>query len=260
MLATGTNRYQNAFSTLNAFRGPEAVNGLVRKAVLAARRPGAPRVPDAVLDAVHAQHVNACKKLEDATADWVLSPGVEALGRLAVRHPRFGQTILTTNFDPLIKIAIQRAQGHPYRLDMGSDGSLVHTHGEGCRVVHLHGYWYGTLTLHTPVQLLQPRPRLEASLRRLIDRGCVLLVLAYSGWDDVLTRTLVSVLHEAEARPEVLWTFYEKDEIRIRRDSQKLLSDLAQGSGTSRVTFFRDIDVHQFLPHLADALSVASSC
>jgi formylglycine-generating enzyme required for sulfatase activity len=251
-LATADNPYQTAFGTLNTFRGTSVVNRLIRKAVLAARRPGSLSPPDAVLDAAHKEHHAACKELEGDTEGWVMSPGVEALGRLAARHPRFGQTILTTNFDPLIEVAIARAQGHRHWLDMGRDGSLGQTHGEGSRVVHLHGHWYGALTLHTPAQLQKPRPKLEASLRRLLDRDCVLLVLAYSGWDDVLTRALAAVLRDVEAKPEVLWTFYKNDVTRISQESEKLLRDLV--SSTGRVTLFRGIDVHGFLPHLADAL------
>jgi formylglycine-generating enzyme required for sulfatase activity len=258
-LGSAANQYQKAFGTLNAFRGTDAVNRLIRKAVLAARRPEAPRPPDAVFDITHGKHQDACEELERDTQGWALSPGVEALGRLAARHRRFGRTILTTNFDPLIEVAIARAQGRPYRLDMGSDGSLVHTHGEGCRVVHLHGHWYGALTLHTPAQLLQPRPQIEASLRQLLDRGCVLLVVAYSGWDDVLTRALAAVLHDPQATPQVLWTFYKNDETRIRQDSEKILRHLSSGSGTSRVTLFRGIDAHHFLPRLVEALTPASS-
>jgi formylglycine-generating enzyme required for sulfatase activity len=253
-LQNAANPYQVAFGKLGAWRGPDAVNRVIRRAVLAARRPGAPRPPDAVLDEAPDVHRAACEELERDAQGWALSPGVESLGRLAARHPRFGQTILTTNFDPLIEIAIARAHGHPVRLDLGSDGSLAHTHGQGCRVVHLHGHWYGALTLHTPAQLLQPRDGLETSLRHLLGRGCVLLVLAYSGWDDVLTRTLARILADPQATPQVLWTFYRDDPARIRQESEKLLRDLVLGSGPSRVTLFRGIDVHRFLPRLADAL------
>jgi formylglycine-generating enzyme required for sulfatase activity len=257
-LERAANTYQTAFGKLSAWRGPDAVNRVIRKAVLAARRPGAAR-SEAVLDAAPDVHRAACEELERDTAGWSLSPGVEALGRLAAGHARFGQTILTTNFDPLVEVAIARAQGRPYRLDMGSDGSLVHTHGEGCRVIHLHGHWSGGVTLHTPAQLLQPRDALETSLRHLLGRGCVLLVLAYSGWDDVLTRTLARILGDPQATPQVLWTFYRDDPTRIRQESEKLLRDLVLGSGPSRVTLFRGIDVHRFLPRLAEVLVPAPS-
>jgi formylglycine-generating enzyme required for sulfatase activity len=253
-LKDAANPYQNAFETLNAWRGPEGVNRVIRKAVLKARLPGAPRSADAVLNAMLPAHLDECEALEGDVTGWALSPGVAALGRLAARHGRFGQTILTTNFDPLVEVAITHAQGNWYRLDMGSDGSLGQAGGKGARVVHVHGHWYGKLTLHTPLQLRQERPRLDTSLRRLLDRDRVLLVLAYGGWDDVLTRALAAVLRDDEARPEVLWTFYSDDEASIRREHGQLLSNLTAGTGTSRVSFFRGIDVHKFLPRLADAL------
>ncbi|EYF06769.1 hypothetical protein [Chondromyces apiculatus] len=85
-------------------------------------------------------------------------------------------------------------------------------------MVHMHGYWYGTDTLHAPLQLGQERPQLRASLARLLT-GRTLVVLAYGGWDDIFTRTLRDVSADQGAYPDALWCFYDRDPERIRRDN-----------------------------------------
>jgi hypothetical protein len=47
---------------------------------------------------------------------WTLSPGTESLGKIVTGYPdRFGKTALTTNFDPLIEVAIRRSSGSFFR-------------------------------------------------------------------------------------------------------------------------------------------------
>ena len=41
------------------------------------------------------------------------------------------------------------------------------------------------------------------------------MVLAYGGWLDVFTETLIEVVRDPGARPDVLWTFYKKEELAI---------------------------------------------
>jgi len=62
--------------------------------------------------------------------------------------------------------------------------------------------------------LTAPRPLLKASLQRLLGR-VTLMVLAYGGWLDVFTETLIEVVRDPGARPDVLWTFYKKEELAI---------------------------------------------
>ena len=54
------------------------------------------------------------------------------------------------------------------------------------KIVHLHGYWRGSDTLHTPAQLTTRRRRLTASLQRLLTRHSV-VVISCGGWDPSLT-------------------------------------------------------------------------
>src|SRR5207253_4932818 len=119
------------------------------------------------------------------------------------------RSILTTNFDPLIEVAIQRAGGHYFRTMLHSDGNISQTEGNGCHVIHLHGYWHGCDTLHTTRQLSHPRPHLKDSLTHLL-RNKLVVVCAYGAWDDAFTEALMDVVRDDTAYPEVIWTFYSR--------------------------------------------------
>lgn len=241
--------YPTAFEYVKKTIGQEGSNLVIRGAVLEALRPvkgETPKNPKDLSD-------EACKALERHLEGWFYSPGVAALGELlATRSSRFG-TVLTTNFDPLIGLAVKRAQGQAYRLVLHDDGSFEQAHADGTRIVHLHGYWYGADTLHDPNQLSRNRPKLRASMVRLLQRSTV-VVLAYGGWDDIFTRTLAEVAQDTGSAPDVLWCFYGNDPVRIEDDQRDLLTALDPAIGRGRAVLYRGINCHAFLPKLAKEL------
>jgi hypothetical protein len=177
---SGQRKYQAAFSFLQGRRGQQTANEIVCKAVLAALR------PDTAVPAIdfsdQAAAEGVCRTLQADVPRWHLNPGTAALGKLAAEFPnQFGETLLTTNFDPLLEIAIQRAGGRFYKTVLHSDGNLGQTEASGCHVVHFHGFWLGTDTLHTARQLGQPRPHLKDSLRSLL-RNKLVVACGYGGW------------------------------------------------------------------------------
>jgi signal transduction histidine kinase len=249
------NAYQDAFRALLATRGPEAVNRVVREAVLRA-------IVDSPAELLHSAAVGnelecrrACDALEKRLQAWSLSPGVEYLGRLAASFPhRLGQAVLTSNFDPLIEISIQRAGGACWRTTPQGDGSLKHSRGHGCHVVHVHGYWYDADTLHIDSQLQAERPQLRASLRRLFE-DTTLVVVAYGGWDDVFSKALIDVVSDGGAFPEVIWTFHDSDEQAIFKDAAPLLARLRPGmERAGRVTLYCGVDCHTLFRKLWERL------
>ena len=199
-LATGTpNQYQSAFSFLHARRGQTAANQVVRAAVWSSldltNWPSElpPTTPRDVTDAV-------CRSIETDIGAWYLPPAVASLGRLLVDcSDAFGHVVLTTNFDPLIGVSIAKHGGKRFRTVLHSDGALGQTTAEGAHIVHLHGYWCGADTLHTPQQLARPRPQLHKSLVHLLE-GSTLVVIGYGGWDDVIASALVDVLSDSTRR------------------------------------------------------------
>src|SRR6266496_2762271 len=246
------NRYQEAFTFLLGRRNQDVANDLIRKAVLFAHRDGESLIPK-----IRTLTDEDYSKLEVNPSDWYLSPAVSAIGRIVANYPEtFGNLVLTSNFDPLIEISISAAGGNQYRTILSRDGSITDTTAEGCRVVHFHGYWYGADTLHTPRQLKQPRPKLHTSLSRLLS-SVTIVVLAYSGWDDIFTDALVSVVEDDTVSPDIVWTFLESDDARIQKRHGTVLRDLRSGLDRGRVSLFRGIDCHLFLPKLLTALEQA---
>ncbi len=248
LLKAGDKRYQAAFTFLQGRRGQRGVNEIVRRAVLFAR------ASSGVLDTEQVSQITEdyCRFLEADILGWALNPGTEYLGRLSTDYPgRFGRLILTTNFDPLIEVAIRRVGGTFLKTIFHADGYLGQTEGTGCHVVHLHGYWYGSDTLHTPRQLGQARPRLKASLSSLL-RDKIVVVAAYSGWDDAFTDALMDVVRDDTAFPEIIWTFFSANP----NISNALSDRLSPGIDRGRITLYKGIDCHEFLPDLYKAWSL----
>lgn len=240
----GSKAYQAAFSFLQGRRGQHIANEIVGKAVLGTRIPTSLSIPIDFANQSTAE--TACQTLDLDTSGWHLNPGIENLGRLATDYADiFGNVILTTNFDPLIEVAIQRAGGTHYRTTLYSDGNLYQTRAPGCHVIHLHGFWHGADTLHTPRQLNQPRPHLKDSLKSLL-RDKLVVACAYSGWDDVLTDSLMDVVRDLTEYPEVLWTFYPPG----ANLSEHLQSRLGPGLDRGRVNLYSGIDCNILFPLL----------
>jgi len=255
--AEPTQRYQAAFRHLQRTRGQDLANAIIRRCVLQARRPSArfPQVHGDIAD----NAVELCRNLEQDLEGWHLPPAVAALGRLLAGMPAEARPIvLTSNFDPLVTISVHRAGGRAFTTALHSDGGFAAIDGHGTLVVHFHGDWFRSDTLHTPAQLGQDRPRLTASLAQLLGSR-TLVVLGYGGWDDVFTRSLISVIRGELAPIDVLWAFYETDEASLAVANAGLLHNLAPGVERGRVMLYKGIDAHVFLPKLVSALGLAGA-
>jgi hypothetical protein len=245
--SAGSKRYQAAFQFLQGRRGQQAANEIVRTAVRAARNSGSVYV-GTDLDPLAE---DACRLMDSDVVGWFLNPGTESLGKLAAGYPDlFGRSLLTTNFDPLVEVSIRRVGGQYFRTTLHLDGNLSQTEGTGCHVIHLHGYWYGSDTLHTVRQLGQSRPRLRASLSALL-RHKLVVVCAYGGWDDAFTEALMDVVRDDGAYPEIIWTFHSSEPT-IGENLERLLEP---GINRGRVNLYSGIDCHRFFPSLYDAWS-----
>jgi SIR2-like protein len=243
---SGQRKYQAAFSFLQGRRGQQTANEIVCRAVLATLR------SDVTLPAIDFKDQAAaealCRTLQADVSRWHLNPGTVALGKLVAEFPGpFGATLLTTNFDPLLEIAILLAGGRYYKTVLHSDGNLGQTEASGCHVVHFHGFWLGTDTLHTARQLGQPRPHLKDSLRSLL-RNKLVVACGYGGWDDVFTEALMDVVRDVNAYPEIIWSFHPDEP----RPADALIEHLDAGINRARVNLYAGIDCNLFLPRLYD--------
>ena len=244
LVTTSLNAYQDAFDFLLARRGQDIVNDVVKRAVWKARR----NVPDSNSNyqPTSATDETTCRSFDSDSHSWHLTPALAAFGKLASEQAEmFGQAVLTTNFDPLIEVAVAQAQGTTYRTVLHRDGDLGQTEAAGTHVIHLHGYWYGRDTLHTPRQLTQERPRLRASLAHILKQK-TLLVCGYGGWTDVFTRTLFEIIQDDSESPEVLWTTYGGAE----HMNTDVLGHLTPGIDRGRVSIYEHVDCHRLFQEL----------
>lgn len=241
------NLYQAAFKEL--MKGPRAiVDRVVRAAVLSARKDA---MEPKVQLARNTGTLESCKALEDDEDNWNLSGGVLALGRILAD---FGGLAVTTNFDPLIEVSVRTAGAECNSRILALDGSLSDSRFAGAKVVHLHGYWYGSDSLHTDIQLAAERPKLAISLQNLIGKG-VLVVAGYGGWDDVFTRALRAVLSDDQSSYEILWSFYDDTEDKIQKRYGKLLTLFRGEQARSRITPYKGVNVHDFFPKLGASIA-----
>jgi SIR2-like domain len=234
---SGGEAYQAALDWLLGNFGQTAVNHVVGAAVLKARKEGSPTLFD-----------------DDGVAnDWYIPAGVRQLASLiCANQSQFPGPILTTNFDPLLSLAIKAAGGRARLRIIQSDGGLAHDvkrAGE-VDVVHLHGYWHDSDTLHTPTQLTADRPKLKASLQQILKQRA-LIVAAYGGWDDVFAHTLTEVAADDAAEVNVLWCFRETDGADVKRKYQRLLERVAPAITRGRFLCYGGIDCHSIFGEIA---------
>lgn len=231
------NAYQAAFEALSRHAGQDACNTVIQQAVMRARL-RSPRQKS--LDAQFLQ------KLEADLDGWVLSRGVKALGEILCHYgDRVGRTVLTTNFDPLIEVSVRKSGGDCFSTSLHGDGDIYASSGTVPHIIHLHGYWRGSDTLHTPAQLTRPRPLLGNSLRHFLN-GKLLAVLGYGGWEDVFTTNLLATLGDNHASPEIVWAFYQESFEEVSRINPWFAERIRPHLG-HRVHPFYGVNMHDAL-------------
>lgn len=235
-------RYQNVMKFMIDCRGQDSLNKLIESAVLRSRR--TPRVEGLTSE-----------QLETDIQGWHLRPAVKAVGEIISENGEsFSAPVLTSNFDPLLEVSLRTAGRQANSLCMASDGQFSNVLSPNVtNIVHFHGYWRGSDTLHTPAQLTRYRPQLKGCLRSLL-RETTLVVIGYGGWRDVFTKTLVEVISEQTDLLNVLWTFYSDTDEEINKNNNDLLKQFEIVAG-QRIVFYKGVDCHVFLPHLRSRLT-----
>jgi hypothetical protein len=191
--------------------------------------------------------------VENDRFSWQLPRGIQALGHLLKQVPEaFDHRVLTTNFDPLLEIAIREAGGRAVSLPLDARGSFGHTgSADGAiRVFHLHGFWRPTVHVRGP-QLLHDPSRLTenaeliAAAAELI-RGDTVCVLGSSDWAGTLTAAV------ARVRPmRVLWALNDPDTAAAKRMETRL-----RERTDARVSCFPGVDADRLLPALAERAEI----
>jgi hypothetical protein len=243
---SGASAYQSAMGWLQANVHQDAVNTVIQRAVL-----------KSCID------ISTVGNSENPTCDgepskWYIPEGTRSLAALVTSYnSRFSGPILTPNFDPLLSLAIRDAGGNSSRRVLDADGTLpreVDDEPDTSYVIHFHGYWRNSDTLHTPTQLRSSRPKLKASLQRLL-RKHVLVVVAYGGWDDVFTSALADLLHDDQAELEVLWCFHETVPAIVKDQYKQLLDSVETAITRGRFRCYGGVDCHSIFSDVALAMN-----
>ncbi|GGK27890.1 hypothetical protein GCM10010124_20570 [Pilimelia terevasa] len=197
------------------------------------------------------------ERLEADLDAWRIPDGVAALGRLLARRPaQFGNRLLTTNFDPLVEIAIRRAGGRASPLTLTEEGTAPTPllAADAVRIFHLHGYWRPVRPaerrgmLHDPHRLRGAGAGHSAALARLL-RGDTVCVVGYGGADDAFLRALRQVSHRAT----VVWALHEADPALAQAQRDRLTAALTDHRSP---LVFGDVAADLLFPALADRLGV----
>jgi hypothetical protein len=193
-------------------------------------------------------------QLENDLRAWTLPPGLAALGTLLARSPdRFNFRVFTTNFDPLIEIAIRRAGGLARSVAINADALIPDPRVDGITVVHLDGFWRPLTAvddrsaLHDPRQLTADRPLLTTSLAEHLREETVCLV-GYGGWDDAVTDALRGLT--ADRSVDVLWALHG-------RRADALPAGPGPLGGGKPVVYYEQVDSNRLFPALRRAMDSA---
>ncbi len=165
---------------------------------------------------------------------------------------------MTTNFDPMIGLALAECGIRYHPLTFPLEGSLnapICVARDEVNIFHLHGYWRDSPTLHTPQQLEAKRNQLQKSLEKHLNQSN-LVVMAYSGWDDIFTAALAECLGSDTFRGTVTWCFYGSSPAEIREQNAALFEKFKGGIQQERITFFHSVNCHTFFDDLIDDLGV----
>ncbi|WP_200800807.1 hypothetical protein, partial [Agrobacterium sp. DSM 25558] len=139
-IKVGSNPYQEAFRFLQGRFGQDAANDIVQRAVLQSYK--GKREHNSAGNSFRSGKLEL---LENELENWYLTPGVKALGELlATKRSPFSKMTITSNFDPLIGVAIKAAGGSSWRTALHQDGDFQQSKADGCQIIHIHGYWHGT--------------------------------------------------------------------------------------------------------------------
>lgn len=238
-------QYQRAMAVLRDGRSAEAARTLVQQAVLRALKERRVQLPDD-----RPLTPDEIGDIEFANPErWHLNSGLLALGQMLADYPRLFPVVLTSNFDPLIEVAVRvhggvgQSMDDPSAVRKGADAVRV------CEVVHFNG-WYQTDPLHSPWELTS-RPSAAEAISRLL-AGKIVVVCAYGGWDDPFCQAL-ELLARDDVTTEVHWACLAPREaiIDATRHIWQRLDGLLHAA---RAKFYAGVEIREFLQRLSTRL------
>lgn len=237
-------KYQKSFEFLHQFTDPIVPNEIIRQAVISAYKGEKCSYKD----------LEKLRSLEKDIVNWEIPPAIEYLGKILKDNDNFSGPILTTNFDPLLKIALEKVGGESTSLVFHNDGSLEKYIDERVKVIHLHGHWLESDTLHTTNQLSFSRQQLTNSLKKILCNK-TLFVIGYGAWEDVFINALKEVAEDDDVELNIIWAFYEKSQETINSRYAELINKVLPLIPRGRFRAYSGIDCHKFLKGFYSSLS-----
>lgn len=244
---TPAESYQQAAEFAKMNRSQDWLNRLIRLGVLHAL-PGFEQLPRNMIREL-LDDDRVLKRIERDPSYWLLGDGVKALGCILgtkIEEDRRGP-VVTTNFDPLVEVAV-RSAGHNVSTQwLGSDDRITHSDaGDAVEIAHVHGFYRNTTTLNTQSQLTRPRVRLGGSIRERL-RGHYVLVCGYGGWQDCFTRALLErIAEDDDLDMEISWGWHGPSPT-----EERIATELHNFDAISQ---FSGIDVNTLFPKVNQTL------
>lgn len=186
----------------------------------------------------------------NSVIDWVVRPGLLALADIIRRHPsrKGAHIIVTTNFDPLISVALNRVGARHVRIVTDSDYPTEMVDSPLPIVNHVHGYWLG------PGRMLNLKDELDADVRKALKLSLynqfferTIIVAGYGGWDDVVMEALADALAQ---NAKVIWLSRESGnsfQVKCQRLSDRLRA------GSREFFMVEGVDADSFLESIAES-------
>ncbi|RNM20694.1 SIR2 family protein [Dickeya undicola] len=176
--------------------------------------------------------VTGKQKIPSSVKDFVK---VIKYGKLNVKY------IITTNFDTLIEEALAEENIAYNSISIVPDSNINENANELLTIVHIHGVWNKGDTMHTRNQLKQKRGKIEESIRNILD-GHTMCIMAYGGWEDSFTRTLLTIVNNNQLKYSLIWCFYSSDSEVINKTYGYLENELKDAISRERIQFYEGID------------------
>lgn len=239
--------YKAAMETLAVLRGRPGVNYHIQRLV----------------DGVYHGVQRTAQAKHSDYKHWSIRPGVLAIGELLAKFPDSYSFVLTTNFDPLLEVAIRSAGAKPNSVIFNSRTSYPFDLGR-VPVLHVHGFWAGD-TMHSTEELTAARPTLVSLLEREFESlDSQPVVIGYGGWTDNVMQVLASCISSDHSNKTLFWAIYKSGDEAYSEANQILArmnklvphrSDVFR----ERIVFFCGVDSDWALPDLRDKVRAIST-
>ncbi len=235
-----TTTYQYLAHQIESRYETAIVDRVIRESVLTARKDERARI------AADPQ------SLERDVGGWHLNRGIDAIGKILVQYQQsFADSILTSNFDPLIEISLKSSGRDSEPIFFDGDFSIsTATASASYRIVHYHGFWRNSRTINTAVSMATEKPHLEGSIEAVIRAVDAVLVIGFGGWiDDVFIRCLSKLIKKGQLETEIMWAFHEDSDQNIE-DRDKSLLRIFGGEIANKIFLYKGIDSNKLFPSL----------